>query len=52
MDVVDTEVHIGPGGIERTLAAMDALGIRFILIDEYWTGDRPGDPAYPVPHDP
>ncbi len=29
---------------------MDALGIRAILIDEYWMGRNPGDPSYPVPH--
>ncbi len=35
-DIVDTQIHIGPGGIEETLAQMDALGIRAALIDEYW----------------
>ncbi|GAB6087140.1 amidohydrolase family protein [Alkaliphilus crotonatoxidans] len=38
-DIVDTQVHIGPGKIEETLTAMDALGIRSILIDEYWLED-------------
>jgi predicted TIM-barrel fold metal-dependent hydrolase len=51
MDIVDAQVHIGPGRIEETLAAMDALGIRAILIDEYWIGGKPGDPAYPVSRD-
>jgi L-fuconolactonase len=49
MNIVDAQVHIGPGRIEETLAAMDALGIRSILVDEYWMGRKPGDPAYPVP---
>ncbi|WP_176718198.1 amidohydrolase family protein [Paenibacillus kribbensis] len=34
--VVDTQIHIGPGGIEEMLAAMDALGIQSVLIDEFW----------------
>jgi L-fuconolactonase len=46
MDIVDCQVHIGPGGIEETVASMDALGIKSILIDEFW-GEK-GDPAYPV----
>jgi L-fuconolactonase len=49
MNIVDAQVHIGPGRIEETLAAMDALGIRAILIDEYWMGRKAGDPAYSVP---
>jgi L-fuconolactonase len=50
MDILDAQVHIGPGRIEETLAAMDALGIRAILIDEYWLGRKGGDPAYSVPN--
>lgn len=49
MNIVDAQVHIGPGRIEETLAAMDALGIRSILIDEYWFGRAKGDPGYAVP---
>jgi L-fuconolactonase len=49
MDIVDAQVHIGPGQIEQTLAAMDALGIRAIMIDEYWMGRATGDPGYRVP---
>ena len=46
MDVVDAQLHLGPGGIETTLAAMDALGIRGVVIDEFW-GRRPyGDPQF------
>jgi predicted TIM-barrel fold metal-dependent hydrolase len=36
MDIVDTQVHLGPGHIDQTLAAMDALGIRAALLDEVW----------------
>ncbi len=49
MDIVDSQIHMGPGRIAETLAAMDALGIRAVLIDEYWTGHNPGDPGYHVP---
>jgi predicted TIM-barrel fold metal-dependent hydrolase len=50
MDIVDAQVHIGPGRIAETLAAMDALGVRAVLIDEYWLGaQRVGDPGYAVP---
>lgn len=36
MNIVDAQIHIGPGGIDQALAQMDALGIRGALIDEYW----------------
>lgn len=39
LDVVDTQAHIGPGRIGETLAAMDAPGIRGLVIDEYWLKD-------------
>jgi predicted TIM-barrel fold metal-dependent hydrolase len=35
-DIVDAQLHIEPGAIATTLAAMDALGITAALIDEYW----------------
>lgn len=47
MDVVDAQVHIGPNGAAEMIAAMDALGIRSVLIDEWWLG-TPGHPFYPV----
>jgi len=51
MDIVDSQVHLGPGGIEEMRAAMDALGIKAALIDEFWLG-RSGDmPSYGVPAD-
>jgi L-fuconolactonase len=36
MNIVDTQIHIGPGGIAEALAQMNALGITAALIDEYW----------------
>ncbi len=48
MDIVDAQIHIGPGRIDETLAAMDALGIRAVLIDEYWFGRKMGEPSYEV----
>lgn len=51
MDIVDTQVHMGPGGSAEKLAAMDALGIKSALIDEWWGGwwgSKPGEPAYRV----
>lgn len=36
MDIVDAQIHMGPGGIDEILKAMDALGIKGALIDEYW----------------
>jgi predicted TIM-barrel fold metal-dependent hydrolase len=38
MDIVDSQIHVGPGGIEETLAAMDAVGVKSALIDEFWIG--------------
>ena len=35
MDIVDSQVHFNKIGIEAGLAAMDALGIRSLVIDEY-----------------
>jgi predicted TIM-barrel fold metal-dependent hydrolase len=50
MDIVDAQIHVGPGRISETLAAMDALGVRAVLIDEFWMGAAHfGDPGYPVP---
>jgi L-fuconolactonase len=48
MDVVDSQVHLGPGRIEEMLAAMDALGIRAALIDEFWLGTGGEMPYYSV----
>ena len=45
MDIVDSQLHLGPGGAAEAVAAMDALGIRSALIHEYWMG-TPGHPRY------
>ncbi|MCB2076798.1 MAG: amidohydrolase family protein [Novosphingobium sp.] len=44
MDILDSQVHLGPGPASEMVAAMDALGIRSVLVDEWWGGDvaRPG----------
>ena len=35
-EIIDTQAHIGPGGIEETLAAMNAIGIKKLIVDECW----------------
>ncbi len=45
MEIVDSQIHFGPGGIAETLAAMDALGISAVLADEFWGLDNWG-PGY------
>jgi len=47
MDIVDSQIHLGPGGIAEMVAALDALGIASALIDEYWMG-TPGLPYHPA----
>jgi predicted TIM-barrel fold metal-dependent hydrolase len=47
MDIVDSQVHLGPGGAAELIAAMNALGIASTLIDEWWMG-TPGLPYYGV----
>lgn len=55
MDIVDTQLHLGPGPVEPALEEMDALGIRSVLIEEFWVGaqgDGPHDalmPGYRLP---
>ncbi len=49
VDIVDSQVHLGPGGAAEMVAALDALGIAAALIDEYWMG-TPGDPFYALPN--
>jgi predicted TIM-barrel fold metal-dependent hydrolase len=36
MDIVDAQLHIGPGMIDTILEAMNSLGIKSVLIDEFW----------------
>ena len=45
-DIVDTQIHIGPGGIAEVLAQMNALGITAALIDEYWFTGTPNQPHH------
>lgn len=49
MDIVDAQIHMGPGGVAEVLAAMDALGIAGALIDEYWLRSPPNQPNHPLP---
>ncbi len=49
MDIVDAQVHLGPGGASELIAAMDALGISATLTDEWWMG-TPGHPGYHLPN--
>ncbi len=49
MEIVDSQVHFGPGGLDETLAAMDALGINAVLADEFWGLDNWG-PGYTLPN--
>ena len=54
-DIVDAQVHIRHGEIESTLAAMDALGIRSVMLDEFWgimreTHPTHFEPGYQLPN--
>jgi L-fuconolactonase len=45
IDIVDSQVHLGPGGISELIAAMDAVGVKAAMVDEWWMG-TPGHPGY------
>lgn len=47
MEIVDSQIHLGPGGIDEMVKALDALGIASVLVDEYWMG-TPGHPYHLV----
>jgi predicted TIM-barrel fold metal-dependent hydrolase len=47
VDIVDSQVHLGPGGAAEMVAAMNALGIASVFVDEWWMG-TPGHPFYGV----
>jgi len=49
MDILDAQIHMGPGGIPEVLAAMDALGIKGALIDEYWLRSFNNEPHHALP---
>ena len=46
MEIVDAQVHLNMVGIEAGLVAMDAVGVRAVVIDEFWGFDAK---ARPVP---
>jgi predicted TIM-barrel fold metal-dependent hydrolase len=48
-DIVDAQIHMGPGGIDEVLAAMNALGIKGALVDEYWLTDFANRPHHALP---
>lgn len=55
MDIVDAQLHIGPGMIETTLEAMDSIGISSVMLEEFWywiKPERPGqiEPGYFLPN--
>ena len=45
-DIVDAQIHMGPGGIAEVVAAMDALGIAAALVDEYWLRSFANEPHH------
>lgn len=48
-DIVDAQIHMGPGGIDTVLAAMDALGIQGAVVDEYWLRSFDSEPHHVLP---
>jgi L-fuconolactonase len=55
MDIVDAQLHLNRGSLGATLEAMDALGIKAVVIDEFWhtrTGNDPThiDPGFELPN--
>lgn len=50
MDIVDAQIHMGPGRIEEILATMDALGIRGVVVDEYWLRSFNNEPHHVLPN--
>ena len=48
MEIIDTQIHFGPGGIDRVIGAMDGIGISKALIDEYWGRGIHLPPGYPL----
>jgi L-fuconolactonase len=49
LDIVDSQIHFGPGGIEEILAQMNALNIQACLVDEFW-GLETWGPGYTLPN--
>ena len=49
MDILDSQIHFGPGGVDEILAEMDRLGIQTCLVDEFW-GLETWGPGYTLPN--
>jgi predicted TIM-barrel fold metal-dependent hydrolase len=49
LDILDSQLHIFPGLVDATLEAMNALGIRSVLLDDFWYDPRTHDPAKLAP---
>lgn len=45
-DILDAQIHIGPGKLEELLAQMDAVGDRAVVIDKYWTRNFTQEPHF------
>jgi predicted TIM-barrel fold metal-dependent hydrolase len=52
MEIVDAQVHFNLLGIEEGIAAMDAVGVNALLMDEYWGFDEKSHilPGYYLPN--
>jgi predicted TIM-barrel fold metal-dependent hydrolase len=49
LEIIDAQIHVGPGGIAETVSAMDAIGISAVMIDEAWfRSPKPSAPSYEV----
>lgn len=48
-DIVDCQYHMGRGEIGTTLKAMDALGIKSLMIDEFWGEFGGSEPTHIQP---
>jgi predicted TIM-barrel fold metal-dependent hydrolase len=48
MDIVDTQLHIGPRSFEPVLEAMDSLGVRSVMLEEYWVEEAGKGPIESV----
>lgn len=52
MDIVDAQVHFNLLGLETGMAAMDAVGVKACLYDEFWSFDEKSRilPGYELPN--
>jgi predicted TIM-barrel fold metal-dependent hydrolase len=49
MDIVDAQLHMEQGPIEITLASMDAIGIRSVMLEEFWYWIKSPNPIFNHP---